>query len=483
MNNQKKNILFLFTDQMRWDCLGAVGNPVIQTPNLDRLASEGVLFLNAYSTAPLCTPARAQILTGRSCWDSCVWGLSDKVPASMRTFAHILNEQGYFTGAVGKMHFKPTSGGGSIREPHGFQKLVLSEEVPELDQLYEDDYWQYLNINGYGHVGKYTHGKRSPDYGYEGYQAQISELPLEHFDTTWTGNETIKMLEENADKPFMIWSSFVKPHFPCELPNDWSCPYKPEDIPFRDTYTSEPDIDNALSYNAASMKNAVEAGWLQEKTIRDFAASYYGNISLIDMQIGRILDKLEDLGLRENTMIFFSSDHGEGLGERGMLGKYSFYDESCRVPMIAAGPMVTSPKRIDNRPVILEDLCPTFVETAGGKIPDYMIGQSMIPLLRDTNQPGRKEVFGIMGGFSHFEYQYAHCFVRTNKWKYMYQFEGAAQRLFDIETDPLETNDLTSEYPQECKRLNRLIADWFKTNGASWLVHNETGQLRKNLRR
>ena len=110
------NILFLFTDQMRWDCLGCVGNPVIKTPNLDRLAAEGVRFENAYCTAPLCTPARAQILTGRPCWDSGVWGLSDRVPPSMRTFAHELGDLGFFTGAVGKMHFRPCNGAGSIRE-------------------------------------------------------------------------------------------------------------------------------------------------------------------------------------------------------------------------------------------------------------------------------------------------------------------------------------------------------------------------------
>jgi len=483
MTHKKTNILFLFADQMRCDCLGAAGNPVIKTPNLDRLAAEGVRFENAYSTAPLCTPARAQIMTGRACWDSGVWGLSGKVPASMRTFAHDLSDQGYFTGAVGKMHFKPAGGGGSIREPHGFQKLVLSEEVPELDELYEDDYWQYLDSKGYGHIGKYTHGRRSPDHGIEGYHAQISELPLEHFDTTWTGNETIKMLEEHADEPFMIWGSFVKPHFPCELPSDWPCPYKPEDIPLRANYTGKPDVANEkFSMDKSAMGNALEAGWLEEKTLREFAAYYYGNITLVDIQIGHILDKLDELGLRENTLIVFSADHGENLGEHHILGKANFYDESTKVPMIVSGPMVTNPGRVDSRPVVLEDLCPTFVDIAGGEIPDDIIGESIMPLLTDTFLAGKDAVCGIMAGSYHFEHHHAHCFIRSGKWKYMYQFNGGQEKLFDMEADSLEVNDLSQQNPKECESLNHKLADWFKDNGAHWLAHNQTGLLRKNLK-
>jgi arylsulfatase A-like enzyme len=482
MKTEKTNILLLFTDQMRWDCIGAAGNQVIKTPNLDRLASEGVLFENAYSTAPLCTPARAQVMTGRACWDSGVWALGDKVPASMRTFAHEISDQGYFTGAVGKMHFKPMGGGGSIREPHGFQKLVLSEEIPELDEFYEDDYTQYLITNGYN-VGRYTHGRRSPDYGIEGYHPQTSEMPLEHFDTTWTGNETIKMLEGNADRPFMIWSSFVKPHFPCELPKDWPCPYKPEDIPLRMNYKGKPDIDSEkFQMDKSAMNTALEARWLEEKTLREFAAYYYANITLVDMQVGRILNRLEELGLRENTLVIFASDHGENLGEHHILGKANFYDESTKIPMIVSGPMVAAPGRVDSRPVILEDLCPTIIDAADGNIPDNILGKSILPLLKNTAKPGRDKVFGIMGGTGHFEHYHAHCFIRSGKWKYMYQFNGGQEKLFDMEADPLEINDISAQSPEECERLNRELANCFKDNGAHWLVHHQTGKLKRNLK-
>jgi len=474
---KKTNILFIFCDQMRWDCIKAAGNKVIQTPNLDRLASQGVLFKNTYSTAPLCVPARAHILTGLPCWETGVWGLGDRVPPPMRTFAHALNEQGYFTGVAGKMHFKPTGGGGSIREPHGFQKMLLSEEVLPGDDLLEDDYWQYLNCNGFGHVGKYTHGKRSPDYFKMGYLAQVSELPNKHFDTTWTGDETIRMLKKNAKRPFFIWCSFVKPHFPCELPSDWPCPYRPEDIPLDKSYF-DPNHEN---FSGETQGSVFKAGWLEEKTLRDFAAYYYGNITLVDIQIGRILDTLEELDLLENTLIIFSADHGEHLGGHCQIGKGTFYEESTKVPMIVSGSMVSAAGTIDERPVILEDLCPTFIDASGAQIPGNLIGESILPLLREPQKKGRDEVFGILGGDFHFDPKFVHCFVQSGKWKYMYQFEEGMQKLYNLAEDPHEMRDISDspQYQDVCRKLNCRIAKWFNDNGASFLTRD--GKLRKNL--
>jgi arylsulfatase len=474
------NILLILCDEMRWDCLGVAGNEVIQTPNLDRLAGRGVLFENAYSTSPLCIPARAQLLTGRPCWETGVWGLGDELSPSTRTFAHALSEHGHFTGAVGKMHFRGIGGDADIRGPHGFQELVLSEEVLPDDLLEQDDYWRYLDRHGYGHLGKYAHGIRSPDHFEMGYRAQTSALPNEHFDTTWTGDEAVAMIERNAGRPFCICCSFVKPHFPCELPNDYPCPYEADDIPFRDSFDSDPDYSQEpFAVLADIQRSTRESGWLEEGSMRQFAACYYANVTLIDVQVGRLVGALERLGILDDTLIVFTSDHGEALGERGMVGKMSYYDESTRVPMVVAGPQVSSPGTNDHRPVILEDICPTIVEAAGARCDESMVGESILPLLGDRNQPGRDAVYGIMGGSLHLDHSAAHSFVRVGDWKYMYQFDGGREKLYNLGDDPVELHDLAPDHRTMCDELNSSLAECFDTDGAGFLC--DGGRLRKSL--
>jgi len=476
------NILLILTDQFRFDCLSCAGNPVIRTPNLDRLARLGRRFEYAYSTSPLCIPARTQLLTGMACWQTEVWGLSDRLTPMTPTFATALSQRGYFTGAVGKMHFESCNRVGDIHDSHGFQELVVSEEVSPLDVVEEDDYAKYLKSHGYD-LGKYSHGRRSPDYGREGYHAQVSALPNEHFDTTWTGDETLRMLEAHRREPFCIVSSFVKPHFPCELPSDRPCPYDPATLPFRASYNPEPDWQSEkFVLEAQTQQNSLRLGWLEENTLREFAAHYYGNVELIDVQVGRMLDFLEQQGLLDTTLVVFTSDHGECLGERGEVGKMTYYDESTRVPMILAGPMVTNPGAVDPRPAILEDLCPTLM-AAGASVSDGLIGQNLLPLLADPELPGRDAVFGIMGGPYHFEPDGAICFVREGDWKYMYQFAGDKEKLYNLANDPIELDDLADGpgYRAHCERLNRRLATWFADNGARFFTKN--GRLRRDLSR
>ena len=317
-----------------------------------------------------------------------------------------------------------------------------------------------------------------------GYEAQVSEMPNEHFDTTWTGNETLRMLREHRHEPFLIWSSFVKPHFPCELPGDWELPYAPEDIPFRPSYTSNPDPE-AEPFNAYRplIKTCVNLGWTDETVMRRFAAHYYGNITLIDIQVGRMLDALEEWGLLDNTLIVFSSDHGEHLGERGMVGKLTHYDESIRIPFIVAGPMVRQPGRSDDRPVIHEDLCATFMDAVGADLPPDLAGQSLLPLLRDPAAPGRERVCGIMGGPYHFEPNVAACFIREGDWKYIYQFQDAREKLFNLAADPAELDDRAADpnlLPRR-EQMNAALAAWLADNSADFLTTPQ-GRLRRDLR-
>lgn len=474
------NILLIFCDQMRWDCLGCAGNSVIQTPHLDRLAGMGVRYSHAYSTGPLCVPARAQMLTGQPSWLTGVWGLADRLSPLLPTFADRLKDRGYSTTAVGKMHFEPTGGAGDAHEPHGFDTLLLSEEVlPSLD-VEKDDYWQYLDSHGYGYVGKYTHGKRSPDHYVMGYQAQTSELPLEHFDTTWTCNQTLRQLDRVRDNPFFMMCSFVKPHFPCELPSDWPCPYDPADIPLDPSYTGCPEYEHESFYSQSVIQRSThQAGWLDEQVLREFAAYYYGNITLIDQQVGRLLAYLDEHNLTDNTWIIFSSDHGEHLGGHDMVGKTTFYDESTRVPMIISGPGVSSQGVVDDQPVMLEDLAATFVDIASGQALPRQTGVSLVPALKDSSVQLRDQMCGVMGGAFHFEPDNAHCFIRHDRWKYMYQFKGGCQKLYDCQDDPAELHDIAADQPAVCDELHGRLADWLVKHEAGFLVHH--GRLKDTI--
>jgi arylsulfatase A-like enzyme len=478
------NILLLFSDEIRADALGCAGHPLVRTPHLDQLAARGVRFSRAYSTSPLCTPARAQVMTGLPCWRSEVWGLSDRFSPLIDTFAHRLTDAGYFTGVAGKMHLKPCSDGGNIREPRGFRHMQLSEEVPRLDDLDLDDYSLYLREHGYD-VGKYTHGRRSPDHSLMGYRAQTSPLPEAHFDTTWTADRTIDMLERAATgtAPFCIWSSFVKPHFPCELPSDWPCPYDPADVLLDPSWDPAPTPDaEPFAVIREAQRTAASTGWLEERTLREFAAYYFANITLMDRHIGRVLAALERLGLAENTLVIFTADHGEHLGARSMLGKADFYEESAAIPFIAAGAGVAGAGRVDSSLITLEDLPATFTDLAGAPPLRGAVGQSLRPLLANASDTTwRSNIYSVLGGLFHFEQHNAQAAVTTDRWKYMYAFAGGHEKLFDLHADPHELKDLagTTDGRTRCAELQRRLADWFAENGAAFLTVDH--RLRRDL--
>lgn len=475
----RPNFLFLLCDELRWDALGCMGHPMVATPNIDRLAARGVVFDRAYCTAPSCIPARSQMLTGLATPQCGSWSLSETIPPGMPTFAEALSGAGYATAAVGKMHFANLAGTSDMRTPHGFQHLVLGEEGQNRGYHEQDDYIQYLKQHGYADWIPHQHGRRWRDEFHLAFKPQTSPLPLEHFDTTWTGRETISMLERIAgsSSPFFLWSSFLKPHFPCELPADWPNPYRPEDVPLRLTTDYHPDPEReAFTALAALQAASKEHGWLEEETLRGFAAAYFANITLVDQEVGKILDALEQLGLTDNTMIVFSSDHGEHLGERGALGKITYYEESCRVPLIVAGPGVAEPGTRREELVILEDLCPTFVDAAGTQMPVPVYGRSLLPLLggADPTPPWRDAVCGVLGGITQVDLSMMHAFVRRDRFKLMWQFQGGKQKLFDLEADPLEQHDLAAQgkYEDILRQLRGVLASWLGETGAGHLVRD-----------
>ncbi|HEX2999642.1 MAG TPA: sulfatase-like hydrolase/transferase, partial [Armatimonadota bacterium] len=321
MKATRPNILLLMTDQQRYDTIAALGNPITRTPVLDRLAEEGTAFLRAYTPSPVCVSARCSLLTGlpphrTGCTDN------TPMPQSMPSLMERLATAGYQTHGVGKMHFVPDS-----RALWGFEGRDYSEECGVAD-----DYRAFLDAAGYEHV-RDPQGVRSEMY----YIPQPSQLPARLHNTTWVADRSIDFLERrDRSRPFFLWTSFIKPHPPFENPTPWNKLYRCAEMPLP---KRPEDSENLLTYwNRFQNRYKYRDQGLDNNLIRSLRAAYYGCISFVDYQVGRILAALEARGEMENTLILFVSDHGELLGDYNCFGKRCMLDSAARVPMLAYWP-------------------------------------------------------------------------------------------------------------------------------------------------
>ena len=297
------NILFMMVDQMRADYMGCAGNPWIQTPGLDRLAAEGTRFSQCVTPVPVCMAARHTFMTGQRCSEHDRFGNNVPDPDPLHyTLMQLLGFTGYRTQAIGKMHFRP------VRRHHGFHRMELMEEIPDYRQ--DDEYLMYLKANGYGHKRE-VHGVRNLLY----HLPQVSVIPEEHHGSTWVADRTIEFLGQNHHKPFFCWSSWIAPHPPWNPPQPFASMYKNKDMPLPVNY--DRDIET-IPPQKRGMVNFADMGYAPSERLQRVKVLYGGSISLIDKGVGRILRALDELGLTENTLVVFTSDHGEMLGDHGL---------------------------------------------------------------------------------------------------------------------------------------------------------------------
>ncbi|BDP44315.1 arylsulfatase (plasmid) [Deinococcus aetherius] len=383
---KRPNILILMADQMRHDMIGAHGHPVLQTPHLDRLVREGVSLRKAYTESPVCVPARAVFLTGQLPHRNGVFDNYTPLRPGVPTFPRLLADAGYFTQAIGKMHFEP------VREGHGFRRLWLSEEIP--GSVEEDEFLQDLFAAGFGHVEE-PHGLRHELY----YVPQPSQLP-EHLHTTaWTGRKTVEFLRERAgsDEPFVCFTSFIKPHPPFDPPAPWSRLYSPLDMPDPVQHERERAWDTIFIKRQHRFKWTRPDFDLQH--VRTIRAYYAACVSFIDAWVGEILRTLDELGLAEDTLVVFMADHGEYLGDHGAYGKRGFHDAAARIPLVVRWPGQLPAGTETHALVGLADLPPTLLSAAGvDSAPLSPDGVNLLPLLH--GEVGRvREV--LTGQFQH----------------------------------------------------------------------------------
>lgn len=436
------NILFLFTDQQRFDTISALGNPIIKTPNLDRLVREGAVFDRCYTPSPVCCAARCALATGTyPHQNGCCENMP--MPQDIPSFMEGLQAAGYQTHGVGKMHFTP-----DYWRSWGFESRDVAEEVCS-----KDDYSRYLDQQGFGHVIE-ARGLRGELY----YIPQPSQLPEKHHETTWVADRSIDFLARQRDRsrPFFLWSSFVKPHPPFEVPTPWNRLYRTSDMPF--PKWPENCEDYHTFWNRHQNRYKYMDGGRNIYLSRSIIAFYYATISQIDSQIGRILDALGDE--IENTLIVFSSDHGEMLGDFDCYGKRSMYEAAARVPMIVRWGNGAHAGERCRKPVNLLDLGSTFLTAAHGEETRFGSGEPLQSVIDGDSD--RAHVF------SQFSQNRCGLYLITDgTWKYIYSAADRREYLFNLDTDPEELEDLSAEDERQeiMAQLRGRLIEQFKQDG------------------
>ncbi len=453
---QRPNILFIMTDQHRWDALGANGNRVIQTPHLDRLASEGANFTHFFVQAPVCVPSRVSFFTGRyphSHKNRVNYTPLDRREVLMQAQ---LRDAGYTTAAVGKLHYYPPDAHEAKRI--GFDIVELHDAVGPLERFSAYVAWRQQH-DPQANIGYRAIAEDIPP-GKNPFRQAIDE---EHTETSWVGLRTRHHIRElaAAGKPFFLFSSFWKPHAPFEVPQPFDALY--DDVEFAlPQPMSLADITRLPPPLRLLILRGKPVYDMDRERLQWMYRSYYGAITHIDREVGRIMETLAEAGVAEKTIVLFSSDHGDQLLEHGLMGKNCFFEASIRVPFIVRFPGRIQPGRYGQLAESV-DVLPTLFELAGLPEPYESQGRSLVPLIADADRPyePRKAVFCenvipevITGGRLDFEFQKGRGIkgirhpdakmVRTRRWKYNYYPEGFAE-LYDLQQDPHEMHNLAGE--------------------------------------
>lgn len=430
------NIIFLMPDQLRWDFVGAYRAPWARTPHIDALAARGMQFERCYSPSPVCIPARASILTGCNTLATGVlsnnyWLRPDHAECGMPSFASLLSAAGYHTEAIGKMHFIPWD----ISE--GFDHRVIAEDKRHIH--IRDDYHDYLRDRG---LRKYA-GPEEPGYA-DGRMASISLVPLEHQVDRWVGERAVEFLESyTEDRPYFLWSAFPGPHDPYNPPEsllgdgEMPAPFSPTEA----TRTFREEMVRTHAKGSASVDIATFPVEAKARIRRHYEAQ----MTLIDAQVGAILAAAEARDDGRDTLVIFSSDHGDFLGDFDFLGKVLFFESSARVPMIVAGPGV--PAGRSDALVSLTDVFATFLAAAGVEA----AGQDSRPLPGLGFGETPREV--LMGATD------KGLMSTDGRWK-LSRYRNGVTCLHDVIDDPQEQRNLIAEAPDVRDRLDRALSEW-----------------------
>jgi len=428
----RPNVLLLHTDQQRHDTIGALGYDWMITPNLDRLVREGCAFTHAFTNNPVCVPARHSLLTGLSARHTGMASNNSAViPHHIPRLPQVLADNGYHCEAVGKMHFRP-----SARTHHGFHRMQLMEEL--FRHVGDDDFAMYLQSVGLGHV-RNIHGIRNLLYR----QPQRSLLPEEHHGTTWVGRRTADAIRRCRNRPFFIWAGWIAPHPPFAPPSNLADIYAGADLP---EPLPRPEISNP---NLLMGDRRVDAATPEK--VRRNRELYFASITHVDKNIGEVMRALEEIGQIDNTLVIFTSDHGEMLGDCGGWSKSQPHDSSVRVPLIIRWPKAFEPGSVREDFADNLDLLPTILDACAIGYP------------ADIDLPGESLLIPAGCGLRRRDEHYMEngagrnriISLRGTRHKYNFWFAGGFEELFDLEADPAETRNLLAGEPDDAVQAVR----------------------------
>ncbi len=445
-SDRRPNVLWITTDQQRFDTIGALGYPYMHTPNLDRIVESGVGFSRAYCQSPICTPSRASFMTGR--YASAAHqnrngaayfppGYRDEPPLISKMLANA----GYDCGLVGKLHLASNKEGREERSDDGFQYYQYSTR-PDLPTFVEEDYHLWLVAKGQ-EPAKILGRKANERHGYESFlppSADDDGTPARLHQATWCAEKATEFITTPRDGPWLLCLNFFHPHPPFDPPWEYYRRFDHSSLP-RPHYR-ESDLEHQSRLSGISFQT--DARRPDERDIQLVRAAYYAMIELVDEQIGRVLDLLEETSQLARTLIIFNSDHGEMLGDHGLTRKgCRFYEGLVKVPLLWSWPALLMKGIVSDALVELTDIAPTLLEIVGLDIPRQMHGRSLLPILTGQSPPGDHREYVRSEYYDAQEHNQAFgTMYRDSRWKLVVYHGHPFGELYDMEDDPNEFTNL-----------------------------------------
>jgi choline-sulfatase len=458
----KPNILIIMPDQMRADCMGCAGHPQIRTANLDRLAAEGTRFANAATTAPLCMPARASVISGLYPHNTGLWRNAGQLPADDETFFHHLQRAGYHTAHVGKSHYyshRSWPGRRHLREAEGYMHARGLETVHETTgpwatvgmPSYMTDAWAAKGLYETFRQDYADRARHRREHG--GVDVvRPSPLPVEDYLDSYVGGQAVRFLSEYDEQcPWCLFVGFPGPHEPFDAPGRYATMYDPADTP---PAVGPPQDLDALPEAIRGRQEFQAVAGLDPDTIAAIRANYYGKITLIDEWVGRMLDACRRRGWLDELVVIVWSDHGEMAGDHGRLYKSTFYEASLRVPLLVRWPGRVPAGKTSDALAEVADVFPTCLAAAGCEPSPRALGRSLLDAgdggaLRDAQLSEVANASGLS------------FMAATRRHKYAADQAGRGFMLFDLDDDPHELHNLIAD-PAAAPlrdRMHRLLAD------------------------
>jgi len=478
MPKTPKNLVFIFTDQQRFDTLACYGNHKIKTPNLNRLAKQSAVFEHAYVSQPVCTPSRATIMTGQYPHTHTLTKNNIALPEEIPTIAEMVDPNHFQRGYIGKWHL-----GNEIFAQHGFDHWVSIED--NYRQHYSSDKDANQNCSYHHFLKKHGFNPDKDGLDFASFSREFAtRIPAQYSKPAFIAEEAENYIKKNKDNPFMLYINFLEPHTPYHGAYDDM--YDPNEIDLPPNFGQQPSEDAQFKYQLIQQKAFKGEYWplVDEKSWRKQIAYYWGLVSLVDTYVGKILDSLKAHGLEDDTAIVFTSDHGDMMGDFGLIAKGVMYQPSVRVPLLIRVPGITDQNPIIKKPVSHIDLVATLLDILDQPHEGRTQGKSLYPVIKGEQELQNNDVFiEYLNGAVSSDGQFKgvtltddlrkkgmatyptptqeRTLITEDLWR-LTLIESGEPELYDLNTDPHERNNLyhNPNYADQVSTLTKKMQTW-----------------------